>query len=116
MGCVMSVLILGLVEDGVKFEGPGEGEGEGDGLFRVGNVNVGKISDVDAGADSDGTSNGLPAVVGNATLHGGTYEFDVGIGEAALDPLDLERNRGGLRYVLLELPFEVEPIACPCGS
>jgi len=59
-GCVMLVLILGLVEDGVEFEGPGEGEGEGEGEgdgFRVGNVNVGNISDVDAGADSDGTSN-----------------------------------------------------------
>jgi hypothetical protein len=111
----MLVLILGPVEDGVKFEGPGEGEDEGDG-FRVGNVNVGNISDVDAGADSDGTSNGLSAVVGKVTLHGGTYEIDVGIGEAALDPLDLERNRGGLRYVVLELPFEIAPMACPCGS
>jgi len=71
----MLVLILGLVEDGVEFEGPGEGEGEGEGEgdgFRVGNVNVGNISDVDAGADSDGTSNGLSAVVGNAESHDGT--------------------------------------------
>jgi len=113
--CVVLVLIFGLVESGVVFEGPGDGEGEGNG-FSVGNVNVGKISDVEAAADSGGTTNGWSAVVGKVVLYGGTYEMEDGIGEGALDPLDLERNRGGLRYVVLEPPFELEPNTWPCGS
>jgi hypothetical protein len=81
------VLILGLVEGGVGFDGPGDGDG-----FSVGNVNVGKMSDVDADV---GTV--VSVVVKKVASYGDTCETGVGIGDTVPDPLDRDRNRGGLR-------------------
>jgi hypothetical protein len=80
---------------------------EGAGGFRVGNVNVGKISeDVDEDADSDGTSGGVFDVDEKELLYGGTYESEVGMGETVPEPLVFDLNLGGFRYVVLGLGLE----------
>lgn len=108
------VTICGLCDGFGESGGPGDGVG-----FNVGNVKVGRISEVptsvvkieDGSAESGGESN-PEFELGDKDAYewGGIYDTDVGIGETVPDPRDFDLNLGGLIYVVVGSGLTLLPL------